>query len=90
MALGLLLSLAIGSVILQPSLSDRVVGLVIVLAVFVALRRGLGNAIQRRFFMAVDFTDVSLRSVRGAPRGLLDRGPVSFVETRVRAGQRAP
>lgn len=63
MALGLLLSLAIGSVILQPSLSDRVVGLVIVLAVFVALRRGLGNAIQRRFFMAVDFTDVSLRSV---------------------------
>jgi hypothetical protein len=89
LALGLLLAVAVGGVILRPSLPARVVGLVVVLTVFLALRHGLGNAIQRRFFMAVDFTDVSLRRVRGVPPGLLDRGPVAFVETRVRAERRA-
>ena len=89
MALGLLLVVALGTVILQPSLALRLVALATVLVVFLGLRQGIGNAIQRRYFMAVDFTDVSPRSIRGARPGFLDRGPVSFVETRIRVGNRA-
>jgi hypothetical protein len=48
---------------------------------FVGLRRGIGNVIQRRCFMAVDFGQVSLRDVRTARQELFDRGPVHFVET---------
>ena len=40
--------------------------------------------IQRRFFMAVDFADVSLRDLRHVPPEVFDRGPVVSVETIVR------
>jgi hypothetical protein len=55
-----------------------------IVVAFAALRHALGNAVQRRFFLAEDIGDVSLRDVRHAPPGLFDRGPAVFVETIVR------
>jgi hypothetical protein len=62
----------------------RATVLAAVVGLFAGLRHALGNAIQRRFFMAVDFADVSLRDLRHVPPGVFDRGPVVFVETIVR------
>jgi hypothetical protein len=87
MATILLLALAGASVTLQPAWALGVGALAAVLVVFVGLRRGVGNAVQRRLFMAVDFTHVSTRAVRGAHQGLLDRHPVTFVETQIRAAK---
>ena len=69
-----------------PAIVDAAGGLVLaaVVGLYAGLRRALGNAIQRRFFMAVDFADVSLRDLRHVPPGVFDRGPVVFVETIVR------
>jgi hypothetical protein len=88
LAMVLLLLVALGSLVLRPPLSIRTVALITVVLLFVGLRHGIGNAIQRRFFMAVYFKEVSLRDVRSAPQELFDRGPVHFVETAVmpRAG----
>jgi len=80
----LLLALVAWSVAVQPSWTMRATVLAAVVGLFAGLRHALGNAIQRRFFMAVDFADVSLRDLRHVPPGVFDRGPVVFVETIVR------
>jgi hypothetical protein len=84
-ALGLgltsLLLTAVATILFQPPLIVRAAALVAVVLVFVALRHGIGNAIQRRFFMRVDFTEVQVRDVRTARQRAFDRGPVHFVET---------
>jgi hypothetical protein len=85
----LLLALVGWSVAFQPSWTLRTSVLAAVVGLFAALRHALGNAIQRRFFMAVDFADVSLRDLRHVPPGVFDRGPVVFVETIVRPQSRA-
>ena len=79
--MGLLLLVAVASVLLRPPLFIRVGALTAVALLFVGLRHGIGNLIQRRCFMAVDFAEVSLRNVRTARQELFDRGPVHFVET---------
>lgn len=79
--MGLLLLVALGSVLLRPPLSVRAGAVTAVVLLFVGLRHGIGNIIQRRCFMAVDFAEVSLRDLRTAPQELFDRGPVHFVET---------
>jgi hypothetical protein len=79
--MGLLLLVAVGSVMLRPPLAVRAGALIAVVLLFVGLRTGIGNIIQHRCFMAVDFVGVSLRDVRSARQELFDRGPVHFVET---------
>ena len=81
LGLTLLLLVAFASVALRTPLFVRVGALIAVVLLFAGLRRGIGNVIQRRCFMAVDFAEVSLRDVRTARQGLFDRGPVHFVET---------
>ena len=89
----LLLALVGWSVAFQPTWTLRAAVLAAIVGLYAGLRRALGNAIQRRFFMAVDFADVSLRDLRHVPPEVFDRGPVVFVETiveqsveRVRSG----
>jgi hypothetical protein len=79
--MGLLLIVAVVSVLLRPPLFVRAGALTAVVLLFVGLRHGIGNVIQRRCFMAVDFAEVTLRDVRTARQELFDRGPVHFVET---------
>ena len=78
-----MLLLALGSVLLRPPVSVRAVALAAVVLLFVGLRRGIGNFIQRRCFMAVDFDKVSVRNIRNVPRELFDRADVHLVETTV-------
>ena len=85
----LLLALVAWSVAFRPSWTLRVAALAVIVGLFAGLRRALGNAIQRRFFMAVDFADVSLRDLRHVPPEVFDRGPVVFVETIVRPQSRS-
>jgi hypothetical protein len=79
--MGLVLLVAVVSVLLRPPLVVRAAALTAIVLLFVGLRHGIGNFIQRRCFMAVDFAEVSLRDVRTARQELFDRGPVHFVET---------
>lgn len=79
--MGLLLVVAAMSVLFHPPLVVRAAALAGVVLLFAGLRHGIGNVIQRRYFMAVDFAEVRLRDVRTARQELLDRGPVHFVET---------
>ena len=88
--MGLLLLVAIGTVLFQPPLFLRAGVLIAVVLLFVGLRRGIGNMIQRRWFMAVDFEAVYLRNVRPARQELFERGPVHFVETLVQPKSAAP
>ena len=91
LGLGLLLVTAFVTILFRPPLLVRVTALVAVVLIFVGLRHGIGNAIQRRLFMAVDFVEVRARDVRTARQDPLERGPVHFVETIVRTrstGQR--
>ena len=83
-SIGMLLLLALWSVIVHPPLSARVGVLATVVVAFAGLRQWIGNAIQRRYFMSTDFDEVSLRHIRSVPQGPLDRGPVHFVATIVR------
>lgn len=76
------------SAIVRPSLGVRAGALVAVVLMFAGLRHGIGNAIQRRFFTAVDFAEVSLRDIRRVPTHPPDRAPTHFVETIVRDGRR--
>jgi Domain of unknown function (DUF6391) len=91
LAMGLLTLVAVASIVFRPSLFVRAGALIAVVLMFVGLRRAIGNAIQRRFFLSADFIQVSLRGIRGVPQKLLDRGPVHFVETLVvpRSGSRS-
>jgi hypothetical protein len=57
---------------------------------FFSLRRRLGNALQRRYFMATDFVDVSLWGIRREPADLAWGVPVHFVKTEVRLAVRSP
>ena len=88
LALVLLLVVALTSLLVQPPLVVRASALAIVVIVFVAMRHGIGNWIQRRFFMATDFEEVSVRDVREVPVGPMERRPVHFVATVVRAKAR--
>jgi Domain of unknown function (DUF6391) len=88
LALLLLVSVAVVSVLLQPPLIIRASALGGVVVLFVAARHGLGNWMQRRFFMLTDFEEVSLRDVREVPAGPMERRPVHFVATMVRARAR--
>jgi hypothetical protein len=88
--MGMLLIVAAVSVFLQPPLAVRAGALIAVVLFFVGLRRGIGNVIQRRCFMMVDFSEVALRDVRTARQGRFDRGPVHFVETVVVPGSPVP
>jgi hypothetical protein len=84
----LLLSVAALSLLIQPPLIIRAGALAGVVVFFFAMRRGIGNWIQRRFFMATDFDDVSLREIRVVQAGAMDRRPVHFVATIVRTRAR--
>ena len=83
-ATSLLLLVTIASLILDLPLAVRIGGFVSAFLLFLGLRRRLGNALQRRFFMATDFVDVSLRGIRREPSDLAWRVPVHFVKTEVR------
>jgi len=83
-ATGLLLLMTSASLILALPYAVRVGGFASSVLLFFSLRRRLGNAIQRRFFMATDFVDVSLRGIRREPTDPTRRGPVHFVKTTVR------
>jgi len=85
LALLLLLSVALVSLVVQPPLAVRASALAGVVVFFVAMRHGIGNWIQGRFFMTLDFADVSLRDVREVQAGPMERRPVHFVSTIVRA-----
>jgi hypothetical protein len=83
-AMSLLLLVALGSLMFRPPVLVRATALAAVVLLFAGLRHAIGNAVQRRFFMAVDFSEVSLRGIRPVATGPLDRGPAHFVETIVR------
>lgn len=84
LALVLLLSVALVSLLLEPPLVVRAGALAGVVVCFVAMRHGFGNWVQRRFFMKTDFQDVSLRDIREVSARPMERRPVHFVETIVR------
>ena len=88
LALVLLLAVALISVLIQPPLMIRASALGIVVFVFAAMRHGIGNWLQRRFFMATDFDEVSVRDIREVPARPMERRPVHFVATIVRARRR--
>jgi hypothetical protein len=85
LALVLLTTVVLGSVLLPPSWPVRAAALASVFLVFVVVRRRIGNSIQRRFFMTMDFDGISLGRIRKIQAGLVDSGPVYFVETNIRA-----
>jgi hypothetical protein len=80
----LLVVVSAWSVAFEPSWGVRAGALAGIVVLFAALRHVLGNALQRRFFLAEDVGEVSLRDVRHVPSGVFDRGPAIFVETIVR------
>ena len=56
--------------------------LVLVLLIYLLLRRGLGYVIQRRLFLSVDFSEAEIRSIKQVtPQGPLERQQVYFVKT---------
>lgn len=85
LSLLLLSAVALGGVVLQPPLAVRASALAVVILFFFVMRHGIGNWIQRRFFMMVDFDDISLRDIREVQPGPMEGRPVHFVETIVRA-----
>jgi len=89
-ATSLLLFLTIASLILNLPLAVRIGSFALAVLVFFSLRRRLGNALQRRYFMATDFVDVSLRGIRREPADLAWGVPVHFVKTEVRLAARSP
>jgi len=84
LALVLLLSVALMSLLIQPPLVVRAAALAGVVVVFVAMRHGIGDWIQRRCFMATDVEHASCREVREVQAGPMERRPVHFVATIVR------
>lgn len=84
LALLLLSVVALVSVVLQPPLGVRASALAGGVLFFLVMRHGIGNWVQRRFFMSLDFDDVSLRDIRQVEAGPMERRPVHFVETIVR------
>ena len=62
-----------------------------VVLLFSVLRHGVGNWIQRRFFMSNDFVRVELVSVKEtAPENVSEKGPAFFVATRITPRGSAP
>jgi hypothetical protein len=90
LGLGLLLLLAVAlvSLLIEPSLGVRASALAGVVVLFAAMRHGIGNWIQSRFFMATDFEEISLRDVREVQAGPMERPPVHFVATIIRVRAR--
>ena len=85
LALVLLLAVALISFLAKPPLIVRASALAFVVVFFVSMRHGIGNWIQGRFFMATDFQEVSLRDVHEVAPGPMERRPVHFVATIIRA-----
>jgi hypothetical protein len=83
LALGLLLVATIVNVTVRPRLALRAAALGAVVLSFVALRHVVGNWLQRRCFMATDFSSVDLRDVRKVPTGWVDEPPTYFAETNI-------
>ena len=81
LALVLLLSVTLVSLLVQPPLAVRAAALIAVVVFFIGMRHGIGNWIQRRFFMATDFEHASCREVREVQAGPMERRPVHFVAT---------
>jgi hypothetical protein len=90
LSLLLLLGVALGSVSLEPPLAVRATALAVVVLFFFGMRHGMGNWIQRRFFMMVDFDDISVRAIREVRPGDIERRPAHFVETIIRTKQTLP
>lgn len=84
LSLALLLSIALVSLIAQPPLLVRAIALTGAVIFFVGMRHGIGNWMQRRFFMRTDFQEVSVREIREVSARPMERRPVHFVETIVR------
>lgn len=59
------------------------------LVVYVLLRQQLGNLVQRRFFMSLDFQDAAIHSVNQVKPVGIERRPVFFVRTAVRRLERS-
>jgi hypothetical protein len=85
LALLLLLGVALICLLARPPLAVRALALAAVVVFFVVMRHGVGNWIQGRFFMATDFEEVSLRHIRAVKADPMERQPVHFVATIVRA-----
>ena len=93
-ALGLVLVLLLGvasvSVVLRPPLAIRASGLTSVVLLFFFMRHGIGNLIQRRFFMTIDFDEVSLPEIREIKPDPIDRRRGHFVVTNVHVAASTP
>lgn len=85
-ALVLLLVVTIVSVLARPPVTVRAGALLAVVLVFASLRHSVGNWLQERWFMATDFSSVSLRDVRRVKTRITDAPPTYFVETLIHAG----
>lgn len=83
-ATSLLLLMAIATLTVNPPLAVRIGGFAGAVILFFGLRRRLGNALQRRFFMATDFADVSLRGIRREKPDPVWGSQLYFVKTAVR------
>jgi hypothetical protein len=82
LAMVLLVVVTIVAVTLRPPLWLRASLLVAVPLVFTAMRHALGNWAQARLFMATDFRNAritTIRQVRADP--VAEKPPVHFVET---------
>ena len=78
----LLVVAALLALVLRPPLWCRASMLLGALLAFVAMRHAVGNWVQARFFMATDFQDVELMSIRKVKaRPVEEKPPVYFVET---------
>jgi uncharacterized protein DUF6391 len=85
MGLGILLLFVVVAIsyLARPPLWSRALSLVGVVLVFAAMRHAIGNWIQARLFMATDFADAFVRSIRKVKADDVERPPVYFVETKL-------
>lgn len=81
LAILLLLLVCIGSLIARPPLAVRAWALAGVVVFFSAMRHAVGNWLQRRFFMATDFSRVAIEDLRQARPEPIEEAPVYFVTT---------
>jgi hypothetical protein len=84
LGLALLMIVTILSVLARPPLLVRASALVGVVLLFVSIRHAVGNWLQKRWFMATDFSAVSLRDIRKVKTPITDVPPTYFVETLIR------
>ncbi|RJR33830.1 MAG: hypothetical protein C4567_16330 [Deltaproteobacteria bacterium] len=82
--LGVIL-LAVTTVILLTSGADRIISLLALIAnvlLYFLLRARLGNWVQNKFFMSLDFSTAGIQSIYRVPKKIWwERNPVFFVKT---------